>query len=168
MDARIDVRPIGVVESGPPGSGLSLVRIFPEYSEALDGVASMDRLWVIYWMDRITEAERAALRVRPKHDGGRGLSGAFALRTPARPNPFGLTCVELAACDGPVLTVRGLDALPGSPVLDIKPFRPPGDCGHGRDRSSGHDGKPDSAASAGQRPGLAQDPGLASDPAHGG
>ena len=53
--------------------------------------------------------------------------GIFATRTPWRPNPIGLQVVELVAREGNVLTVRGLDALNGSPVLDVKPYLPRGD-----------------------------------------
>ncbi|HNS24571.1 MAG TPA: tRNA (N6-threonylcarbamoyladenosine(37)-N6)-methyltransferase TrmO, partial [Methanobacteriaceae archaeon] len=73
----------------------------------------------IYWFDR---AEDPLMKVVPH--GRTKKRGIFSTRAPPRPNPIGLTMVDLIKREGPVLTVRGLDALDGSPVLDIKPYLP--------------------------------------------
>ena len=83
---------------------------------ALKGVAPGDSLQVLYWMDR---ARRDLLTQSPGDDG-RTL-GTFALRSPNRPNPIASSMVRLLAIDGARLTVRGLDCLSGTPLLDIKP-----------------------------------------------
>jgi tRNA-Thr(GGU) m(6)t(6)A37 methyltransferase TsaA len=66
-------------------------------------------------------AEGYNLLQHPRGDRGRPQRGVFALRSPNRPNPIGITEVELLAIEGNILTVRGLDALDGTPVLDLKP-----------------------------------------------
>jgi tRNA-Thr(GGU) m(6)t(6)A37 methyltransferase TsaA len=66
--------------------------------------------------------------VTPRRHGVSVLKGVFACRSPSRPNPVGLTVVELLGVEDNVLSVRGLDALPGSPVIDIKPYSPRSDC----------------------------------------
>jgi tRNA-Thr(GGU) m(6)t(6)A37 methyltransferase TsaA len=73
-------------------------------------------------MHRIPEEERRIMKVHPRGREDMPLLGVFATRTPYRPNPIGLTLVELMKVEGNVLTVRGLDAFDGTPVLDIKPF----------------------------------------------
>ena len=73
-------------------------------------------------MHEIPIEERTTLKVHPRGREDMPFVGAFATRTPYRPNPIGLTIVELLKVEGNVLTVRGLDAIDGTPVLDIKPF----------------------------------------------
>ena len=94
-----------------------IVEVDPLYAPGLRNVEGASHLILLYWMDR---AERGLLVQRPRHaDGGRG---TFSLRSPARPNPIALSVVELLARDGATLTVRGLDCLDGTPLLDIKPY----------------------------------------------
>ena len=93
------------------------VEVDPLYAPGLRNVEGASHLILLYWMDR---AERGLLIQRPRHaDGSRG---TFSLRSPARPNPIALSVVELLARDGARLTVRGLDCLDGTPLLDIKPY----------------------------------------------
>ena len=73
-------------------------------------------------MHEVSEEERRTMKVRPRGRRDMPLLGAFATRTPHRPNPIGLTLVELLELEGNVVTVRGLDAFDGTPILDIKPF----------------------------------------------
>lgn len=91
---------------------------------ALDGIEACTRLEVLYWLHL---SRRDLLRQNPAHDGR--LRGTLALRSPLRPNPIGTSIVELIGREGPVLLVRGLDCLDGTPLLDLKPersgFRPP-------------------------------------------
>jgi tRNA-Thr(GGU) m(6)t(6)A37 methyltransferase TsaA len=128
------VKPIGLVNSpykvkkGSPHQGrfsdeLSTITIFKEYEEALDGIENYSYLNVIYWMDR---ADSVSLKVVPH--GRTEKRGVLTTRAPVRPNPLGLCLVELVKVAGNDLTVRWLDALDESPVLDIKPFVQELDC----------------------------------------
>lgn len=87
--------------------------------EAFGDLAGFDRIWLVFAFHR---SEGWTPRVRPPRGGGR--RGVLATRAPHRPNPIGLSCVQLDAIDGRVLHVRGLDLLDGTPVLDIKPYVP--------------------------------------------
>lgn len=89
----------------------------PLYAPGLQNVEGASHLIVLYWMD---QAARDLVRQRPRH--AEGSRGTFSLRSPARPNPIALSVVELLAHDGASLTVRGLDCLDGTPLLDIKPY----------------------------------------------
>ncbi|NYB53111.1 MAG: tRNA (N6-threonylcarbamoyladenosine(37)-N6)-methyltransferase TrmO [Methanobacteriaceae archaeon] len=130
----MQVKAIGVVNSsfktkkGSPHQGrfsdeLSTITIFKDYQEALEGVEHCKNLIVIYWMDR---AGPVSLKVVPH--GKTEKRGLFSTRAPVRPNPLGLCIVELVKKEGNKLTVRWLDALDQSPVLDIKPFWREIDC----------------------------------------
>ncbi|KON30794.1 hypothetical protein AC482_03010 [miscellaneous Crenarchaeota group-15 archaeon DG-45] len=125
MGGRVEVRFIGVVESV---GETSAVRLHPEYCPGLLGVEGYSHLIVLYWMHlRDDEESRETLRVLPRRHEGAPLTGVFACRSPSRPNPLGLAVVELEAVEGCTLRVRGLDALEGSPIVDIKPYSPRGD-----------------------------------------
>ena len=94
----------------------------------LDGLEEFSHVWVIAWLGRVPAEERGAkLRVHPRGVDNIPSVGMFATRTPRRPNPIAITAVPLLATDGPVLTVKGLDLLDGTPVLDIKPYLAHGD-----------------------------------------
>jgi tRNA-Thr(GGU) m(6)t(6)A37 methyltransferase TsaA len=86
--------------------------------EALDGLAAGDEVLVLTWLDR---ADRDVLRVHPRDDLTRPLRGVFATRSPDRPNPIGLHRVRVVEVDGLQLRVRDLEALDGTPVVDVKP-----------------------------------------------
>jgi tRNA-Thr(GGU) m(6)t(6)A37 methyltransferase TsaA len=120
-----EVRFIGEVESG---GETSTVLIYPEYCPGLLGVQGYSHLIVLYWMHlRDDDRHRRTLQVRPPRHEGAPLTGVFACRSPSRPNPLGLTIVELEGVDGCRLRVRGLDALEGSPIVDLKPYQPRAD-----------------------------------------
>ena len=87
------------------------VEVFERYGDAMAGIDDVVRLTVVYWADR---ADRASLR-------GEDGVGAFARRTPHRPNPLSVCMCTLLERDGRRLRLRGLDAADGSPVLDLKP-----------------------------------------------
>jgi tRNA-Thr(GGU) m(6)t(6)A37 methyltransferase TsaA len=100
----------------------SVLRISPEYAAGLEGFKAGDRLLVLYWLHlRDNEEHRSVVRVVPRRHGETEPRGVFTTRSPSRPNPIGLTEVELVSAEGGTLTVRGLDALEGSPVIDLKP-----------------------------------------------
>ncbi len=95
-----------------------------EFTECLDGIEAFSHIVVLYWAHQISEHGRNTHRVHP---GGRKdypLVGVFATRSPARPNPICTTTVELLERDGNLLRVRGLDAVDGSPLIDVKPHLP--------------------------------------------
>lgn len=127
MPEDIVIRPIGVVQSQytdpknvPVSSQESVVKIFPEYAEALFRIEENSHLWILTWFHL---AHRDALstipyRVNP-HMQKRGV---FGLRSPIRPNPIALTLVQLIRVEGTALHVAGLDAVNNTPVLDVKPY----------------------------------------------
>ena len=87
--------------------------------DGLDGIAAGDVLLVLTWLDR---AERDVLRVIPRGDRTRGVQGVFNTRSPDRPNPIGLHRVEVLAVDATRLHVRDLEAIDGTPIIDVKPL----------------------------------------------
>lgn len=101
----------------------SEIEIFPEYAEGLKDIVERPHLIIMYWLDR---AERGTLTAIPPYS--KEEHGVFATRSPDRPNPIGFAVTDLLGIDGTRLTVRGLDALDGTPVLDIKPYSPEIDC----------------------------------------
>jgi tRNA-Thr(GGU) m(6)t(6)A37 methyltransferase TsaA len=94
------------------------VEVFAPWRPALDGLERFEEIELLYWMDR---ARRDLLTQHPAHlESPRG---TFSLRSPARPNPIATSRVRLIRSEGGTLTVRGLDCLDGTPLLDIKPDR---------------------------------------------
>ena len=94
------------------------IEIFDPWQAALDGVEQFARLEVLYWLH---QSRRDLVRQSPANDGTS--RGTFALRSPVRPNPIGTQIVELVGVEGNVLTVRGMDCLDGTPLIDLKPDR---------------------------------------------
>lgn len=88
--------------------------------EALDGIENYSHIIVLYWLHR-RDRNNLPLKIHPRGKMDSPKRGIFATRTPDRPNPIGKTTVRLLRREGNILTVQGLDALDGSPVLDIKP-----------------------------------------------
>jgi tRNA-Thr(GGU) m(6)t(6)A37 methyltransferase TsaA len=97
---------------------VSRVRVLERFADGLFRIESFERLYIIYLFDRSRGYE---MIIHPRGDVSRPQRGVFATHSPNRPNPVGLTVVELLGVEGPVLTVRGLDAIDGTPVIDIKP-----------------------------------------------
>jgi tRNA (adenine37-N6)-methyltransferase len=94
----------------------------------LDGLTAFSHVWVIAWLGRVPTEERGAnLQVHPRGMREAATVGLFATRTPRRPNPIAITAVPLLGISGAVLTVKGLDLLDGTPVLDLKPYLSHGD-----------------------------------------
>lgn len=96
--------------------------------EAFRGIEEYSRLWLLFDFSK-AHREQWSPTVRPPRLGGNKRVGVFATRSPFRPNPIGLSCVELLRLefslqDGPVLFVSGVDLLDGTPILDIKPYLP--------------------------------------------
>ena len=116
-DFFITVRPVGFVR----GEGDTCeIEVRPAYVDGLLGIEQAEELQILYWMHRLGDAERRLLTAHPMGETSRPRRGVFALRSPMRPNPIGSTVVKLLEVEGNRLRVRGLDALDGSPVVDIK------------------------------------------------
>ncbi len=126
--SEIFLKPIGVVRTAAVGdevkdkTKISRIVIRNELAEALEGVDGFSHMFVLFWLHKIPEEKRKTLKVHPRGRRDLPLLGILATRTMLRPNPIGLTLVELVKIEGNILTVRGLDAFDGTPVLDIKPF----------------------------------------------
>ena len=121
-EALVQMRPVGLVrrlfphENDRDRSLVCQIVLDADLDPALDGIDEWSHLYVIFWMDQVSPPHQ-----RPLHHPNSDL-GVFAARSPIHPNPIGLTLVELIKREGNVLWVRGLDALDGTPVLDIKPY----------------------------------------------
>jgi tRNA-Thr(GGU) m(6)t(6)A37 methyltransferase TsaA len=91
----------------------------PEMLEGLRTLQPGEKIIVLTWLDR---ARRDVLSVHPRGDQSRAQEGVFSTRSPHRPNPIGLHRVEITAIDGHRIRVRSLEALDGTPILDLKPI----------------------------------------------
>jgi tRNA-Thr(GGU) m(6)t(6)A37 methyltransferase TsaA len=129
MVVEYALRPIGVVRSdlvdrkGAPRQGYeaapdAAIEIHPEFQRGLDGLKPGDDVLVLTWLH---EGQRDVLEVRPRKDPRNPITGVFATRSPDRPNPIGLHRVTVIGIDGGRLDVRPLEAIDGTPVVDIKP-----------------------------------------------
>jgi tRNA-Thr(GGU) m(6)t(6)A37 methyltransferase TsaA len=123
------IEPIGSVESpltdpaeapmqGDEGAPEAVLVFEERVADGLDGIAAGDELIVLSWLDR---ADRSVLRVHPRDDLSRPQQGVFTTRSADRPNPIGLHRVTVLAVDGLRLRVSGLEAVDGTPILDVKP-----------------------------------------------
>ena len=125
---KVELNPVGFVKTEAVGKevrdkgNVSEIVFREDLAEALDGIEDFSHFFVIFWLHEISEEERRMMKVHPRGRGDMPLLGVFATRTAYRPNAIGLTLVELLGVEGNVVTVRGLDAFDGTPVLDIKPF----------------------------------------------
>lgn len=128
----LSLKPIGRVESplsepssAPKQGSEGAPEAYLVFEPAvLDGLADLqvgERVIVLTWLDR---ADRDVLRVHPRDDLTAPLRGVFSTRSADRPNPIGLHLVEIVAVDGHILRVRDLEAVDGTPVLDVKPVLP--------------------------------------------
>jgi tRNA-Thr(GGU) m(6)t(6)A37 methyltransferase TsaA len=128
-ESRYEVRPIGRVESslidpgeapmqGDEGAPDAVLVFDPAVLDALDAIGVGDEVVVLTWLHR---ASRDVLRVHPRDDASRPLTGVFSTRSPDRPNPIGLHRVEVISVDGLRVGVRGLEAVDGTPIVDVKP-----------------------------------------------
>jgi tRNA-Thr(GGU) m(6)t(6)A37 methyltransferase TsaA len=103
------------------------IHLLDNYAPALSGLNGFSHALVLTWLDRVSEEERGTLTERPGGDPSLPEIGVLALRTHHRPNPIGVTVVRITGLEGARLDVVGLDAIDGTPVLDIKPYLPPYD-----------------------------------------
>ena len=125
---EIKLEPIGYVkrktkEENVRDRSLTVqVVINPRYLEALDGVEDYSHLFIIFYMHKIPKKQEPILKVHPRGRADIPLQGIFATHTPQRPNPMGVTIVQLIERKENILVVKGLDAYDNTPVLDIKPY----------------------------------------------
>ena len=105
-------------KQGDEGAPDATLEFEPGFAAALDGVTAGSELFVLTWLDR---ASRDVLRVRPRDDPARPERGVFGTRSSDRPNPIGLHRVTVLEIAGTRMRVSGLEALDGTPVVDVKP-----------------------------------------------
>ena len=131
-------RPVGLVRTAASKDDVRLgskesestIEIAPEFQDALDGLQGFSHIFVLSYFNQLRPEQVGALKVKPRRFLAKGfrledlpLVGVFAIGSPTRPNPIGLSVVELIKIEGGRLRVRGLDCFDGTPVLDIKPYR---------------------------------------------
>jgi tRNA-Thr(GGU) m(6)t(6)A37 methyltransferase TsaA len=125
-----DIVPVGQVESpltdkatapkqGHEGSPEATLLFEERVLDALDGLAVGDQVLLLTWLDR---ADRDVLKVHPRGDPANPIQGVFNTRSPDRPNPIGLHQITIVAIDGNRMRVRDLEALDGTPIVDLKPL----------------------------------------------
>jgi tRNA-Thr(GGU) m(6)t(6)A37 methyltransferase TsaA len=133
QDAQL--RPIGVIRSsikkrseapkqGSEGAPDAWLELSPSVAQGLDGLVAGDDIIVVTWLH---QARRNVLKVHPRSDRSRPLTGVFATRSPDRPNPLGLHPVAVREVAKNRLRVGPIEAIDGTPIVDIKPAF----CGHG-------------------------------------
>ena len=126
---EIEIKPVGRVESslteraeapkqGSEGAPEAWLVFGAEFGEALLGIEAGDEVIVLTWLDR---GRRDVLRTRPRDDPANPIQGVFSTRSPDRPNPIGLHPVEVVEVDGLRVRVTNMEALDGTPILDLKP-----------------------------------------------
>ena len=127
--SQFELTTIGVVESpltdpasapkqGDEGAPDAWIVFEPSVAAGLDGIDRGDEVLVLTWLDR---ASRDVLRVHPRSDTSRPEQGVFSTRSPDRPNPIGLHRVQVLDIEGARMRVRDLEAIDGTPVVDVKP-----------------------------------------------
>ena len=128
---EIKFRPIGIIHSPfkeikgipiQPSAAKGIegkVEIFPEYAEGIDDIGNFSHIFLIYHLHL---SRKYSLRVKPYMDDKE--RGVFATRAPSRPNPIGISVVELLEVDGNMLHIKNVDIVDGTPLLDIKPYVP--------------------------------------------
>ena len=127
------LRPIGVVRSplrdradaprqGSEGAPDARIALEPSFVDALQGIRIGDELVLLTWLH---EADRSVQQVHPRDDETRPRTGVFATRSSDRPNPIGLHRVTVLAIDGVELAVGPLEAIDGTPLVDLKPVLAP-------------------------------------------
>jgi len=126
---EITLKPIGTVKSPHKdrqrrdvSETVAEIIIEPEYSKGLDNLDEFSHIIVIFYFHQ--SHKPAPLKVHPKYRQDTAPVGVFASRSPDRPNALGKTTVKLIECRNNILKVQGLDAIDGTPVLDIKPYIP--------------------------------------------
>jgi tRNA-Thr(GGU) m(6)t(6)A37 methyltransferase TsaA len=127
--SKFEIKPVGRVESpltereaapkqGTEGAPGAWIAFEPDLIDALRGIEPGDEILVFTWLDR---GDRDVLQTRPRDDPANPIQGVFNTRSPDRPNPIGLHPVTVVAIEGRRMLVSELEALDGTPVVDVKP-----------------------------------------------
>ena len=125
MESSISIHPIGVV--GKSGDDV-WIEVFEEYTDGLLGLEGFSHIWVFYWFDQNdTPENRLTLQVHPRKDSRNPLTGVFATHAPVRPNLIALSRCKIMSITDNTIKIDGIDAMDGSPVIDIKCYIPPED-----------------------------------------
>jgi len=131
MAIQYIVKPIGKVKNDikePLREGWDVVVseliLDADLEEAVEGLEEFSHIIVFFWMHKVPLERGVTTKVHPRRRQDLPLVGLFATRTPYRPNPVGISVVRLLERQGNVLKVKGLDAINGTPVIDIKPYLP--------------------------------------------
>jgi len=135
---EITLRPVGVVRRNESDDSIRMrtaesearIEIFQAFEDALDCLEGFSHIFVLSYLNKLRPDQIGPLKVKPRRLLSKGfkpeelpLVGVFAIDSPTRPNPIGLTLVNLVRINGRELVVRGLDLFDGTPILDIKPYR---------------------------------------------
>jgi tRNA-Thr(GGU) m(6)t(6)A37 methyltransferase TsaA len=125
---EIKIKPIGFVKNdvkeqrfGNWNDVVSEIILDKEYEEALDGIEDYSHINVVFWMN---EVKTCKIKYQPQGNKGVPVVGIFACRCPVRPNPIGITTVELLERKNNAIKVKGLDVINNTPIIDIKPYTP--------------------------------------------
>ncbi len=125
---KIEIKPVGFVKRSSPTENVkdknlvSKIVLKKNLTEALEGIEDFSHLFVVFWLHKAFATEKLVPKVHPWGKTELPVVGVFATRTPNRPNPLGMTLVELVKRERNILWVKGLDAFDGTPVVDIKPY----------------------------------------------
>lgn len=129
MKAQIVIKPIGVVRNSITDKAYngwkdtcSDIVLEEEYIPALEGLADFSHIIIMFWLSKVSTEERATRKSRPLRNADIPEMGVFAWHSSRRPNPIGMSVVELLGIQGNVVKVRGLDAIDGTPVLDLRSY----------------------------------------------
>ena len=106
------------------GEVISEIVLEKKYADGLIGLKDFSHAIIIYFMHLATDKERVNIRRRPQGRDDMPFVGIFSQRAKRRPNPVGVTAVKIIKVENNVLKIQGLDAIDGTPVLDIKPYYP--------------------------------------------
>ncbi|MDD7645735.1 MAG: tRNA (N6-threonylcarbamoyladenosine(37)-N6)-methyltransferase TrmO [Ruminococcus bromii] len=128
---EIIMNPIGYVRNDVQnrkdvswGEDVSTIVLNEEYHSGLKGLEDFTHVIILYYLDKAAYQKEKHLQRRPQNREDMPLVGIFSQRGKDRPNQIGMTSVRIVSVDGAALTVKGLDAIDGTPVLDIKPYYP--------------------------------------------
>ena len=118
MSENFKVKPIGIVEKA---GEVSEIQIYPEYHQGLTAVVDYEKLMILFWLHlRDNPQDRSKMMTGRSRQGKAGYRGVFATHSPHRPNPIGVTIVDLVRVEDGRLYVKGFDAFEETPILDIK------------------------------------------------
>ncbi len=131
MGNEIKIRPVGIVHSPVKegvdenwGNVISEIHLDPEFRDGLKGLAEFSHVIVVFYLHKSSFDIGRDLIRRPQGRVDMPMTGIFAQRAKHRPNPLGLTAAKIVEIKDGVLVVQGLDAIDGTPVIDLKPYCP--------------------------------------------